>query len=106
MEWTSGILIISITAYSGWERLSKMSGDKPLVLCLTARSKKLQEKPLDVQFNSQDFLGKCRCQKSVGLGTWNSQSLKNQEEKDHPQTYEPWTINEAQQDMCYSSRDD
>jgi hypothetical protein len=25
--------------------------------------------------------------------------------KDHPQTYEPRTIYEAQQDMCYSSRD-
>ncbi len=76
-----------------------MSQDKPWGLCLTARSKKLQEKPLDVQFNSQDVLGVCRCQKSFGLGTWNSQSLENQEQKDHPQTYEPWTIYEAQQDI-------
>jgi hypothetical protein len=32
-------------------------------------------------------------------------SLENQEQKDHPQTYEPGTIHEAQQGMCYSSRD-
>jgi hypothetical protein len=35
----------------------------------------------------------------VGLGTWNSQSLENQEEKDYPQTYEPGTIYESQQDL-------
>jgi hypothetical protein len=57
LEWTWGILIISIPAYSGWEHLSKMSQDKPWGLCLTARSKKLQEKPLDLQFNSQDVFG-------------------------------------------------
>jgi hypothetical protein len=34
-----------------------MSQDKPWGLCLTARSKKLQEKPLDLQFNSQDVFG-------------------------------------------------
>ncbi len=35
----------------------------------------------------------------VGLGTWNSQSLENQEQKDYPQTYEPGKIYESQQDM-------
>jgi hypothetical protein len=34
-----------------------MSQDKPSGLCLTFRSKKLQEKPLDVQFNSQEVFG-------------------------------------------------
>jgi hypothetical protein len=34
-----------------------MSQDKPWGLCLTVRSKKLQEKPLDVQFNSQEVFG-------------------------------------------------
>jgi hypothetical protein len=34
-----------------------MSQDKPWELCLTARSKKLQEKPLEVQSNSQDVFG-------------------------------------------------
>ncbi len=38
-------------------------------------------------------------QKSLVWGTWNSQSLENQEQKDHPQTYEPGTIYEAQQGM-------
>ncbi len=57
LEWTWGILIISIPAYSGWECLSKMSQDKPWGLCLAARSKKLQEKPLDLQFNSQAAFG-------------------------------------------------
>jgi len=38
-------------------------------------------------------------QKSLGWGTWNSQSLENQEHKDHPQTYEPGTIYEAQQGL-------
>jgi hypothetical protein len=36
-------------------------------------------------------------QKSLGWGTWNSQSLENQEQKDHPQTYESGRIYEAQQ---------
>jgi hypothetical protein len=49
--------MISIPAYSGWERLSKMLQDKPWGLCLTVRSKKLQEKPLDVQFNLQEVFG-------------------------------------------------
>ncbi len=35
----------------------------------------------------------------VGLGTWNSLSLENQEQKDYPQTYKPGTIYESQQDM-------
>ncbi len=60
LEWTWGILIISIPAYSGWERLSKMLQDKPWGLCLTVRSKKLQEKPLDIKFNSQEVWEKMR----------------------------------------------
>jgi len=43
--------------YSGGERLSKMSQDKPWGLRLTARSNKWQEKPLEVQSNSQDVFG-------------------------------------------------
>jgi hypothetical protein len=34
-----------------------MSQDKPWGLCRTARSKKLQEKPLEVQSHSQDVFG-------------------------------------------------
>ncbi len=34
-----------------------MSQDKPWRLYIKARSKKLQEKPLDIQFNSQDIFG-------------------------------------------------
>jgi hypothetical protein len=33
------------------------------------------------------------------VSTWNSQSLENQEQKGYPQTYEPGTIYESQQDM-------
>ncbi len=51
------------------------------------------------------FLGICHCQKSVGLGTWNSPSLENQEWQDLLQTYKQGTNYEAQQDMCYSSKD-
>jgi hypothetical protein len=83
-----------------------MSQDKPLGLCLTARSKKLQEKPLDVQFNSQDVFGYVPPPKECWFRYMKFSKSENQEEKDHPQTYEPWAINEAQQDMCYSSRDD
>jgi hypothetical protein len=32
-------------------------------------------------------------------------SLENQEQEDCPQTYKQGTIYEAQQDICYSSRD-
>jgi hypothetical protein len=43
--------------------------------------------------------------KGLARDTENSQSLENQEQKDHPQTYEQGMIYEAQQDLCYSSRD-
>jgi hypothetical protein len=83
-----------------------MSQDKPLALCLTARSKKLQEKPLDVQFNSQDVFGYMLPPKECWFKYMKFSKSENQEETDHPQTYEPWTINEAPHDMSYSSRDD
>ncbi len=82
-----------------------MSQDKPWGLCLTARSKKLQEKPLDVQFNSQDVFGYMLLPKEPWLRYMKFSKSENQEQKDHPQTYEPGTIYEAQQGMCYSSRD-
>ncbi len=62
--------------------------------------------PLDVQFNSQDVFGYMPPPKECWFRYMKFSKSENQEEKDHPQTYEPWTINEAQQDMCYSSRDD
>jgi hypothetical protein len=41
------------TEYSGGECLSKISQDMPEGHCFTSRSKTLQEKPLEVQFNLQ-----------------------------------------------------
>jgi len=43
--------------------------------------------------------------KEPWLGYMKFLSPENQEQKDYPQTYEPGAIHEAQQGMCYSSRD-
>ncbi len=48
---------ISIPTSSGWEHVSKIPQDIPWGFCFTDRSKKLQEKHLEVQFNSQDVFG-------------------------------------------------
>jgi hypothetical protein len=61
-----------------------MSQDKPLALCLTARSKKLQEKPLDVQFNSQDVFGYMLPPKECWFKYMKFSKSENQEETDHP----------------------
>jgi hypothetical protein len=49
--------IISIPASSGSEHVPKIPQDIPWGFCFTDRSKKLQEKHLEVQFNSQDVFG-------------------------------------------------
>jgi len=82
-----------------------MSQDKSWGLCLTVRSKKLQEKPLNVQFNSQEIFGYMLLPKESWLRYNKFSKSENQEQNDHSQTYKPRTIYEAQQDMCYSSRD-
>jgi hypothetical protein len=56
-EWTWGMQIISIPASSHWEHVSKIPQDIHWGFCFTDRSKKLQEKHLEVQFNSQDVFG-------------------------------------------------
>lgn len=57
LDWTWGIVIMLIPAYSGWSwGLPKISQEIPW-LCLTTRSNKLQEKPLEVELNLGDFFG-------------------------------------------------
>jgi hypothetical protein len=60
-----------------------MSQDKPWGLCHTARSKKLQEKPLEVQSNSQDVFGHMPLPKESGLGTWNPERSHDQAHCQH-----------------------
>jgi len=66
---------------------------------------KLQDKPLDIQFNPQEVFGYMPLPKESWIRYMKFSNLENQEQKDHPQTYEPRTNYEAQQDMSYSSRD-
>ncbi len=72
----------------------------------TGRSKKLQEKPLEIQFNSQDVF---RCL-PLSKDSWSRyikfSKFEKREQKDHPQTDKQGTIYEAQQGMSYSSRRD
>jgi len=72
----------------------------------TGRSKNLQEKPSEIQFNSQDVFRCLPLTKESWSRYIKFSKSENQEQKDHPETDKQGTIYEAQQDMSYSSRRD
>jgi len=70
-----------------------------------ATSKKLQEKPLEGQFNSQDILRCVWPPKESLSSTWNTQCLESLGQKDHTQTYKPEMISKAEQGRHWTSQD-